>query len=193
MSGIYTIFPAGFNDGLQVHCDMDTDGGGWIVIQRQQNDSVNFFLNWIDYQVGFGNLSGEFWLGNNNLRNLTESTGTWQLRIDLEDGEGNKVWADYAMFQITGENFQLHVDSYNNASTAGDALTNNTGMMFTTKDKDNDQDDVNNCADAYSGAWWWGTCVTQARLNCQAGNRRWTTWANKVGYIQKCSMKIRPL
>ncbi|XP_038058720.1 ficolin-3-like [Patiria miniata] len=144
VSGIYTIFTAGFNDGLQVYCDMETDGGGWIVIQRRQDGSVDFYRNWADYQVGFGSLSGEFWLGNDNLRSLTETEGKWQLRIDLEDWEdntdweNNTAWAEYDDFQIHGDNYTLQVNSYNTHSTAGDSLTYHNGTMFSTKDKDND-------------------------------------------------------
>ena len=47
-----------------VYCDMITDGGGWIVIQRNKKDSlVNFNRNWADYEKGFGNLTTEFWYG----------------------------------------------------------------------------------------------------------------------------------
>ncbi|XP_038058721.1 ficolin-2-like [Patiria miniata] len=139
VSGIYTIIPAGFNDGLQVYCDMETDGGGWIVIQRRQDGSVDFSRNWADYQVGFGSLSGEFWLGNDNLRSLTETEGKWQLRIDLEDWEYNTAWAEYDDFQIRGDNYKLRIDSYNSYSTAGDSLTRHNKMMFSTKDRDNDR------------------------------------------------------
>ncbi|XP_038060685.1 ficolin-2-like [Patiria miniata] len=144
VSGIYTIFPAGFNDGLQVYCDMETDGGGWIVIQRRLDGNVDFYRNWADYQVGFGSLSGEFWLGNDNLRRLTETEGKWQLRIDLEDWEdntdweNNTAWAEYDDFQIHGDNYTLQVNSYNTRSTAGDSLQTHNGRMFSTKDKDND-------------------------------------------------------
>ena len=133
---IYTIFPDGFNKSLQVYCDMDTDGGGWIVIQRRQDGSVDFYRNWNGYRAGFGNLSGEFWLGNDNLRTLTKPEGTWQLHIDWDK---KMAWAEYGFFQITGDNFTLHINSYKTDNTAGESLICHDSMMFTTYDNNNDQ------------------------------------------------------
>ena len=53
-----------FGSNFNVYCDLTTDGGGWIVIQRNKRDSkVNFDMNWADYQKGFGDLNTEFWYG----------------------------------------------------------------------------------------------------------------------------------
>lgn len=40
---------------------------------------------------------------------------------------------------------------------SGDCLTYHNGMMFTTKDKDNDIF-TQNCAQVYIGAWWYKAC-----------------------------------
>ncbi|PIK43656.1 hypothetical protein BSL78_19491 [Apostichopus japonicus] len=70
--GIYTIYPDGYPGGaLEVYCDMTTDGGGWTVIQNRCNLDIDFYLGWEDYKNGFGDLNGDFWLGNEAIHYLT--------------------------------------------------------------------------------------------------------------------------
>ena len=63
MSGVYHILPNGTTceEPIQVFCDMNTTGK-WIVFQRRQDGSVDFYRNWTDYVNGFGDLEGEHWL-----------------------------------------------------------------------------------------------------------------------------------
>ena len=196
-SGIYTIAPVGYNgQGLEVYCDMLSAGGGWLVIQRRQDGSEDFYRNWDDYRKGFGNLQGEFWLGNDHLRRLTESGVSWKLRVDLEDWNNQSAWAEFGIFKIKGENFTLEVGSYNTNSTAGDSLAYNNGMMFTTKDRDNDQYS-GNCGIYCHGAWWFKSCVL-SHLNgdykqgTSPSYIAWNSWQSSDG-LKATSMKIQPV
>ncbi|KAK9404972.1 angiopoietin-4 [Crotalus adamanteus] len=55
LSGIYTLQINNLTEPKKAFCDMETDGGGWTVIQRRVNGSVSFQKSWKEYkQVGCG-------------------------------------------------------------------------------------------------------------------------------------------
>ena len=72
------------------------------MIQKRFDGSVNFYLDWADYKRGFGNLSGEFWLGLDKIWGLTRE-GKNRLRVELTDHEGNTSYADYDFFAVASE------------------------------------------------------------------------------------------
>ena len=119
-SGVYTINPDG-GEPIQVLCDMTTDGGGWTVFQRRLDGSVDFYLDWESYKNGFGDLNGEFWLGNDNLHRLT-ATDDVILRVNLEDFDGNKAYAEYTTFKVAdkADKYRLSIGEY--SGTAGDSM-----------------------------------------------------------------------
>ena len=92
---------------------MTTDGGGWTVFQRRQDGSVDFYRNWTDYKNGFGNMSGEFWLGLDKINRLT-GDNDMKLRVDLEDFEVGKKYAEYSAIVVEdeNENYTLSVGVY---------------------------------------------------------------------------------
>ena len=71
-------------------CDTITDKGGRLVVQRRQDGSVDFIKGWVDYENGFGSLTGEFWYGLHPLHCLTNQ-GQWEMRIDFTLTDGLKV------------------------------------------------------------------------------------------------------
>ena len=83
------------------------------MFQKRLDGSVDFYLNWSDYKVGFGDLSSEFWLGLDKIHRLTSDDNN-MLRVDLEDFEGNTVYAEYNTFGVTSENdkYELKLGSY---------------------------------------------------------------------------------
>ena len=84
---------------MYVLCDMTTDSGGWTIFQRRLDGSVDFYLGWTSYKNGFGNLKGEFWLGNDKLHRLTAADDV-MLRVDLEDFNRNTAYAEYTTFKV---------------------------------------------------------------------------------------------
>ena len=176
---------------------METDGGGWTVFQRRQDGSVDFYRNWTDYENGFGNLTGEFWLGLSKIHRLTKE-GSNALRVDLGDFEGNTVYANYSTFSISdgSTEYRLTVGGY--SGTAGDSLAYHNGYRFTTRDNDNDPYSSYNCAHIRTGAWWYHQCI-HSNLNGRyfkaspeyAKGIIWNSWKNAHISLKFTEMKTR--
>ncbi|XP_072020204.1 uncharacterized protein [Amphiura filiformis] len=63
------VFVLSLSTGLiRANCDMKN--GGWMLIQRRLDGSQLFNLTFSEYGTGFGNLCGEFYWGNDNLKSL---------------------------------------------------------------------------------------------------------------------------
>ncbi|XP_067296613.1 microfibril-associated glycoprotein 4-like [Pseudorasbora parva] len=162
VSGIYSIYPAG-DDPVWVYCHMvsdgkDEDNGGWTVFQRRMGGSVNFYRGWEEYKSGFGATEGEYWLGLENMYQLTRNR-KYMLRVDLEDFTGRTGFAQYSTFSVGPETdgYRLQVSGFKDGA-AGDSLTYHNGMKFTTFDKDQDALGTVNCAKYLLGAFWYNRC-----------------------------------
>ena len=183
-----------------VFCDMETDGGGWTVFQRRQDDpeQVDFYRDWQEYRDGFGNVSGQFWLGNELIHRLT-ARRPHQLRIDMEDFEGDSRFAKYDTFRVADEadNYRLTAEGF--SGDVGDSLSGHNGAAFSTKDRDNDVH-RSSCARAFHGAWWYVHCHA-ANLNGRymrghhdqyAIGVNWRGWRGYHYSLKRTEMKTRP-
>lgn len=83
------------------------------VFQRRLDGSVNFNRNWSEYREGFGSLHGEFWLGNEALRLLTDVDGgsNWTIQVNLTDDNGKQGSLTKSPFRITGDMYTIGIGS----------------------------------------------------------------------------------
>ncbi|CAC5415219.1 Ryncolin-4,Microfibril-associated glycoprotein 4,Angiopoietin-related protein 7,Ficolin-2,Ficolin-3,Ficolin-1,Fibrinogen C domain-containing protein 1 [Mytilus coruscus] len=192
-SGIYRIFPVGIPGGVLVYCDMKTAGGKWTVLQRRIDGSVDFYKTWQEYSEGFGNLLGNYYLGNENIHFLSKQA-QYELRVDLRNAEDHERYALYSRFSISNSNnmYKLNVSGFDTNSDAGDSLTDVNGITFKTWDSVEDK-----CPKLRNGAWWYIDC-SDANLNgyyFQPGTDdpsgvRWDTFESDIS-LSYADIKIR--
>ena len=195
--GAQRVSPDDQGYGISVYCDQTTDGGGWLVVQRRPSPFVTPFSRyWSDYEGGFGSLFHSFWIGNQYLSRLT--TIPVQLRIELKESGGKEGYAMYENFSISGpaDNYRLSVGTYVKG-TIGNAIHGDSnkdyvedGMQFSTADRDNDGNDLGNCAIITPSGWWLNNC---GRANLNSHKPQWDEWKFYNSKISYTEMKIRPM
>ena len=178
---------------------METDGGGWTVFQRRQDGSVDFYRYWTDYENGFGDLTGEFWLGLSKIHRLTKE-GSNTLRVELKDFENIKAEAKYSRFKVDDSSTAYRLTAAQYSGSAIDSLAFHSGKKFTTRDRNNDEYPAINCAQRYGGAWWFHNCH-ESNLNghyyhnaTAGGYGRGINWYHWKGYyysLKFSEMKTR--
>ncbi|XP_040076820.1 techylectin-5A-like [Ixodes scapularis] len=166
-SGEYEIYPR--NDPVNVRCDMESDGGGWTVIQRRSRYEAqnNYFEKDIKhYESGFITQEGASWIGLDNLHALTNFPNNQQaLRIELTKiGQREPTVLLYRKFVVGSkqEGYKLTVADYEGPHQ--DALSYHKGQKFTIKKSMTQPADGDRCSARLSGGWWFKDC-NEANLN----------------------------
>ncbi|KAI2652914.1 Angiopoietin-1 [Labeo rohita] len=100
-NGVYTINISP-QETKKVYCNMESAGGGWTVVQRREDGSVDFQRTWKEYKMGFGSVTAEHWLGNEFVHILTNQR-QFALRVELTDWDGHQAFSQYDSFHIDSE------------------------------------------------------------------------------------------
>ena len=106
------------------------------MFQKRFDGSVDFYRNWAEYRDGFGDLNGEFWLGNDKVSKMTDQ-GDWELRVDLGDWSTpmEKAYAKYKYFRLgsSDDSYKLQFDKPSFNGTAGENHIESLKGFFTPK------------------------------------------------------------
>ena len=134
------------------------------VIQKRVDGNEDFeHKKWDDYVKGFGNVKSNYWMGLEEIHQLT-SERDMSLEVDIETFSGGEPFTiTYDRFSLAdaGDNYRILLSGF---STSSDRLRDDPfkmvyGSSFTTRDRDNDVNKKGNCATMHArGGWWYRSC-----------------------------------
>ncbi|KAM9195853.1 angiopoietin-2 isoform 1-T1 [Mergus octosetaceus] len=199
-SGIYTLTVPNTAQEKKAYCDMETNGGGWTIMQRREDGSVDFHRTWKDYKMGFGDPAGEYWLGNEFVSQLTNQK-RYVLKILLKDWEGNEAYSLYDQFYLANEEQKYRIHLKGLTGTAGKISSiSQPGNDFSTKDADNDKC-ICKCSQMLTGGWWFDACGPSnlngmyyplRQNNNKFNGIKWYYWKGSGYSLKATTMMIRP-
>uniref|UniRef100_A0A2K6U2C6 Angiopoietin 2 n=1 Tax=Saimiri boliviensis boliviensis TaxID=39432 RepID=A0A2K6U2C6_SAIBB len=199
-NGIYMLTFPNSTEETKAFCDMEAGGGGWTIIQRREDGSVDFQRTWKEYKAGFGDPSGEYWLGNEFVSQVTNQQ-RYVLKILFKDWEGNEAYSLYEHFYLSSEelNYRIHLKGL--TGTAGKISSiSQPGNDFSTKDADNDRC-ICKCSQMLTGGWWFDACgpsnlngmyYPQRQNTNKFNGIKWYYWKGSGYSLKATTMMIRP-
>ncbi|ESN98000.1 hypothetical protein HELRODRAFT_84990, partial [Helobdella robusta] len=157
----------------------------WIVIQQRINNLQSFNQSWNVYKFGFGTYNQNFWLGLEQLHQLTKAAD-YRLRFEvLLSG----IWVSdqYNHFRINSEleKYSINVSGYSGITW----IFRHNGVMFSTPDQDNSPQKTN-CAGKNSNGNWFVNCYCQ-NVNGRYGSTFYYALYNAHVAITSCRMMIK--
>ena len=210
-SGLYAISVTNemfSSSKLAVYCDMETDGGGWIVIQRRNASMgwVNFARNFIEYELGFGDLEGEFWLGLKNMYELTNQDSV-ELKLKVWNATNSSINWNYPYFRVSDLRQSYQITTTRGSGNSIYSAFGNQGRTLSFRTYDNL---AGSCPYLIQSGWW---CYYRYynRYSCDYANLNglhrpsgipgtdpvrerlvWRTASNTYEIFTHSEMKIRP-
>ena len=193
----------GTNERVTTFCDQETEGGGWTTILERDASKTHqdFDRNYTDYENGFGDRNGEFWLGLQTIHQLTTFPCT-ELRIDMETYDGTQYVAKYSTFIVGSKDsgYLLTLDGFSSTpyTFPDDFSAASNGSKFSTKDNDQEIFESGNCAITFKSGWWYSICFG-AKLtgkNFEGSHPyglglHWISITGLHDSFKKASMKVR--
>jgi len=134
---------------VQVYCTLD----GWTRVINRINYDLSFNESYAKYKSGFGTLTGNYWLGLENLRNLVASK-TYHVRIELES---SFIEDDSFYIDTESNGYQLRVGFKLKGNLYDGFPRYHNGRKFTTFDKVQESGS-SSCPTQYRSGWWYDGC-----------------------------------
>ncbi|XP_048238501.1 fibroleukin-like isoform X2 [Haliotis rufescens] len=158
-SGTYLIQPNMAPSPFKVWCKMQS--GGNTYIQRRVDGSTDFNRSWQDYKDGLGDLTKNFWLGNDKIAYITN--GRSHMLTFKNTEMTTKRQRIYTFFNLSQEGLYTmsYTDTWGSSipeKHGGDCLGELKGQPFSTFDNDNDDSPLN-CAQEHQSGFWFKNCT----------------------------------
>uniref|UniRef100_UPI000EF5138E ficolin-2-like n=1 Tax=Ciona intestinalis TaxID=7719 RepID=UPI000EF5138E len=111
------------------------------------DNRTDFDRVWIDYKTGFGNKLASFWIGLENIREMTKN-GDNELRIEMTTCDYTKIVADYSTFMVGPESdrYRLNITGYQHQQGVGCDYRNSSARWPCGKNGISEQDCVEKTA-----------------------------------------------
>nr|XP_039250431.1 fibrinogen-like protein 1 [Styela clava] len=133
--------PISDEKNVTVYCECESDKEYYYVIQRRIDGSVDFDREFEDYVSGFGNMTGNFWIGLETIHLLTSSADYWKLDFVMKGNSGSeKGEVRFMNFKLGNRSTNYRFDYTDFGSKSGKTLETHfegmKNMIFKVRDKE---------------------------------------------------------